>query len=47
MMDFPERITIDSHTIEIVPRYAQTDKAGVLLSVKCFAMCCGGGYNGF
>jgi acyl-CoA thioester hydrolase len=30
MMDFPERITIDSHTIEIVPRYAETDKAGVV-----------------
>ena len=29
-MDFPERITIDTHTIEIVPRYAETDKAGLV-----------------
>jgi len=29
-MDFPERITIQSHTITIVPRYAETDKAGVV-----------------
>ena len=29
-MDFPERITIHSHTITIVPRYAETDKGGVV-----------------
>jgi len=29
-MNFPERITIQSHTITIVPRYAETDKAGVV-----------------
>ena len=29
-MDFTERITIQSHTITIVPRYAETDKAGVV-----------------
>ncbi|MBW7991911.1 MAG: acyl-CoA thioesterase [Planctomycetes bacterium] len=29
-MDFPERITVQSHTIPIVPRYAETDKAGVI-----------------
>jgi len=29
-MDFPERTTIQSHTITIVPRYAETDKAGVV-----------------
>lgn len=29
-MDFPERITIQSHTITIVPRYAETDKGGVV-----------------
>lgn len=29
-MDFPERISIDSHTITIVPRYAETDKGGVV-----------------
>ena len=29
-MDFPERLTIGSHTIEIVPRYAETDQAGVV-----------------
>lgn len=29
-MDFPERITIQSHKIIIVPRYAETDKAGVV-----------------
>ena len=28
-MDFPESTTIDTHTITIVPRYAETDKAGV------------------
>jgi len=30
MMDFPERLTIGSHRIEIVPRYAETDQAGVV-----------------
>lgn len=29
-MDFPERTTLQSHTIEIVPRYVDTDKAGVI-----------------
>jgi len=29
-MDFPERMTIQSHTITIVPRYAETDKGGVV-----------------
>jgi len=29
-MDFPERLTIQSHTIIIVPRYAETDKGGVV-----------------
>ena len=29
-MDFPERITIQNHTIKIVPRYVETDKAGVV-----------------
>ena len=29
-MDFPKRITIQSHTITIVPRYAETDKGGVV-----------------
>ncbi len=29
-MDFPKQITIRSHTITIVPRYAETDKAGVV-----------------
>ncbi|MHC4159617.1 MAG: acyl-CoA thioesterase [Planctomycetota bacterium] len=29
-MDFPERITVQSHTITIVPRYAETDQAGVV-----------------
>lgn len=29
-MDFPRRTTIQSHTITIVPRYAETDKAGVV-----------------
>jgi len=29
-MDFPERITISRHTIEIVPRYVETDKAGMV-----------------
>lgn len=30
MMDFPERLSIDSHTIAVVPRYAETDQAGVV-----------------
>jgi len=29
-MDFPKRTTVKSHTITIVPRYAETDKAGVV-----------------
>lgn len=29
-MNFPERTTIESHTITIVPRYAETDKGGVI-----------------
>jgi acyl-CoA thioester hydrolase len=29
-MEFPERLTIQSHTITIVPRYAETDKGGVV-----------------
>ena len=29
-MDFPEHIKIQSHTITIVPRYVETDKAGVV-----------------
>jgi acyl-CoA thioester hydrolase len=29
-MDFPERTTIQSHRITIVPRYSETDKAGVV-----------------
>jgi acyl-CoA thioester hydrolase len=29
-MDFPENINVQSHTITIVPRYAETDKAGVV-----------------
>ncbi len=29
-MDFPKRTAIQSHTITIVPRYAETDKAGVV-----------------
>ena len=29
-MDFPEKISIESHTITVVPRYAETDKAGVV-----------------
>jgi len=29
-MSFPERTTIQSHTIPIVPRYAETDKGGVI-----------------
>ncbi|MHC4636728.1 MAG: acyl-CoA thioesterase [Planctomycetota bacterium] len=29
-MNFPERITIQSHEIEIRPRYSETDQAGVV-----------------
>jgi len=29
-MDFPKKTTVQSHRIEIVPRYAETDKAGVV-----------------
>lgn len=29
-MDFPERLTINRHRIEVVPRYAETDQAGVV-----------------
>lgn len=29
-MDFPQSITIQRHTITIVPRYAETDKGGVV-----------------
>jgi acyl-CoA thioester hydrolase len=29
-MKFPERMNVQSHTISIVPRYAETDKAGVV-----------------
>jgi acyl-CoA thioester hydrolase len=29
-MEFPQRITVKSHTITIVPRYAETDKGGVV-----------------
>jgi acyl-CoA thioester hydrolase len=29
-MDFPQQITVRSHTITIVPRYAETDKGGVV-----------------
>ena len=29
-MPFPERITIKSHSIAIVPRYCETDQAGVV-----------------
>lgn len=29
-MDYPQRITIRSHKITIVPRYVETDKAGVV-----------------
>lgn len=29
-MDFPQRITIQRHTITVVPRYAETDKGGVV-----------------
>ncbi len=29
-MDFPERLTIQTHTITIRPRYCETDQAGVV-----------------
>ena len=29
-MEFPERMDVQRHTIEIVPRYAETDKTGVV-----------------
>ncbi len=29
-MNFPKQMTVQSHTIPIVPRYAETDKAGVI-----------------
>jgi acyl-CoA thioester hydrolase len=29
-MDFPQRITIQRHTVTVVPRYAETDKGGVV-----------------
>jgi len=29
-MDFPEHLTIQSHTIDIQPRYVDTDQAGVV-----------------
>ncbi len=29
-MDFPERMTVQSHTTPILPRYAETDKTGVV-----------------
>jgi acyl-CoA thioester hydrolase len=29
-MKYPEKITIPSHTITIIPRYCETDKAGVV-----------------
>jgi len=29
-MEFPERLTIQSHTITVVPRYAETDKGGII-----------------
>ncbi len=30
VMQLPERMTIQSHTITVVPRYAETDKGGVI-----------------
>ncbi|MHC4740700.1 MAG: acyl-CoA thioesterase [Planctomycetota bacterium] len=30
MTEFPESLTVGTHTIEIVPRYAETDQAGVV-----------------
>jgi acyl-CoA thioester hydrolase len=29
-MEFPEQMNVQNHTIPIVPRYAETDKAGVV-----------------
>ncbi len=29
-MDFPQSLTVQSHTITVVPRYAETDKGGVV-----------------
>ena len=29
-MDFPKRLIIQSHTITIIPRYAETDRGGVV-----------------
>lgn len=29
-MEFPKRLTIQSHTITVVPRYAETDKGGII-----------------
>lgn len=29
-MDFPSKMNVQTHTIDIVPRYAETDKAGVV-----------------
>ena len=29
-MEFPEKTTITSHTITIIPRYCETDQAGVV-----------------
>ncbi len=29
-MEFPEKVTIGNHTIEIVPRYNETDQGGVI-----------------
>jgi len=29
-MEFPEQMTIQSHTITVVPRYAETDKGGII-----------------
>jgi acyl-CoA thioester hydrolase len=29
-MDFPQSITVSSHRITVVPRYAETDKGGVV-----------------
>jgi len=30
IMDFPKGITVKSHTITIVPRYSETDRAGIV-----------------
>ena len=29
-MEFPKKTTIDTHTIKIIPRYCETDQAGVV-----------------